>query len=65
LTLSDGRADRVREAFVQLRGDGERRMRLAVGARAAGDADFDPEKIRSRFFAVLRSATHSAALAAS
>ncbi len=59
LTIADDTTETVREAFVALSGDGARRVVLAAGARAAGDADFDPLRIRTTFFDALRAAARS------
>jgi glycosyltransferase involved in cell wall biosynthesis len=61
LTVADSTPERIGEAFTRLRDDAAMRMQLAAGAREAGDADFDPARIRDIFFATLRDATRGAA----
>jgi glycosyltransferase involved in cell wall biosynthesis len=61
LTVADGTPDRICEEFTRLRDDAALRTALAAGAREAGDADFDPARIRETFFATLQSVTHAAA----
>lgn len=63
LTVADETPERIRDEFERLRIDGDERMRLAAGARVAGDQDFDPERIRARFFDALHIARNAVKLA--
>jgi glycosyltransferase involved in cell wall biosynthesis len=53
VTIADDTAERIRDAFVALRGDAERRRQLAAAGLAAGQRDFDPRRIRRAFFDAL------------
>lgn len=56
LTLADESPEQVRDALVSLRRDHHRRRHLAASATSAGDADFDPARIRASFFDALQAA---------
>jgi glycosyltransferase involved in cell wall biosynthesis len=55
LTVDNGTPEQIRDAFQRLRGDAAMRLRLAEAAQRAGNADFDPQRIRDGFMAALRS----------
>lgn len=56
LTIADADVSVIRQAFVALRDDGERRARLAQVASGGGAADFDPTRLRHDFFSALETA---------
>jgi glycosyltransferase involved in cell wall biosynthesis len=58
LTVAAGSADQVRAAFERVRDDAALRRRLAEAARRAGDADFDPQRIREGFMGALSGHSH-------
>ncbi len=53
VTLADERPEQILEALVKLRNAASWRVELANGAITAGDADFDPRRIRATFLDAL------------
>jgi hypothetical protein len=65
LTVADDTPERIRDAFYRAAPRRGAQTTPGRGARAAGDQDFDPARIRTRFFDTLRSVTRGIAHLAS
>jgi hypothetical protein len=61
LTVVDESPEQIRDAFIELRSNHQRRRQLAAAGLMSGQHDFDPQRIRERFFEMLRSAADRSA----